>query len=180
MSEKPRKKRFGRIRSTLPRMPWQRRATGIGSSISFAKSALRRARAECPSCQTGHLKVTKAIDHDGTDDEISILACNNCDHTQNIEFELDNVAERIADLRLGERRFLISALVAFGFGLIYMYATGNVFTVIGATMIATFLFANALVFRYRVWQLSHSKLFQTKAPWGEWLRYEFSNKSADD
>lgn len=178
-TDKPKKKRFARIRQTLPKMPWNRQHTGIGSSISLARSALRRARASCPNCEAGFLKVTDAIEHDDGSATTPILACNSCGYTQNITIELDNVAEKIADLRTGERRFLMAALGAFAFGLLYLVIAGNLFTMIGATFIAVLLFANAIVFRYRVWQVSHGKLFLTKPPFGEWLRYELSSSKDD-
>ena len=42
------------------------------------------------------------------------------------------------------------------------------------TGIAAMILTNAMVFRYRVWQIVHRRLYQEKAPLGEWLRHEFS------
>lgn len=176
-TEQPKKKKRGRIRRALPSMPWQRQNTGIGSSISFARAALRRKRASCPSCETGHLTVRDAIEQDDGSTSTPLLVCDNCGYTQNISFELDDVAGKIADLRLGERRFLMASLGAFAFGLIYLLVAGNLFTMIGATFISILLFVNALVFRYRVWQLTFHRLYETKPPIIEWLRYEMSSNS---
>ena len=52
--------------------------------------------------------------------------------------------------------------------------TGYLFTLIGAMLIAAMILTNAMVFRYRVWQIVHRRLYQEKAPLGEWLRHEFS------
>lgn len=175
-TEEPKKKGRSRIRKALPTMPWQRKNTGIGSSISFARAALRRKRASCPNCENGHLTVRDAVEHDGGSIATPLLVCDNCGYTQNISFELDNVAEKIASLRLGERRFLFAALGAFTFGLLYLVIAGNLFTMIGATLIAVLLFGNALFFRYRVWQLTFSRVFEPRAPWLDWLKYEMSNK----
>lgn len=173
-AEEQKKSRFGRFKRTLPRMPWSRQHTDLGSSWSLARSALRRSRTSCPSCNTGFLKVADAIEHDDRTTSTPLLVCNSCDYTQNISVELGNVAERIADLRIGERRFLISALGAFALGVVYLLVSGNLFTMIGATLIAVLLFANALVFRYRVWQLTFKRLYETRPPFSDWLRYELS------
>lgn len=175
-TEQPKKKKFTRM---LPKMPWQRQYTGIGSSISLARSALRRSRASCPSCDNGFLKVTNAIEYDDDSTTTSLLVCNACGYTQNITVDLNNVAAKIADLRIGERRFLLAALGAFVIGILYLLVAGNLFTLIGATFIAVLFFTNALVFRYRVWQISHRKLFLKKPPFGEWLRYELSNSKEE-
>lgn len=174
-TEQPKRKRFSRTRLVLPKMPWNQQHTGLGSSISLARTALRRSRASCPSCQTGFLKVADALEHDNRDTTTPLLVCNACDYTQNISVELDNVAGRIADLRIGERRFLIAALGAFVFGILYLLVAGNLFTMIGASLIAVLLFANALVFRYRVWQLTFMRIYEAKPPFLAWLKYELSN-----
>ena len=77
-------------------------------------------------------------------------------------------------LRIGERRFLIAAACAAGLGFLYYFMTGYLFTLIGAMLIAAMILTNAMVFRYRVWQIVHRRLYQEKAPLGEWLRHEFS------
>lgn len=179
-SEPPRKKRFKRTRkAVINLLPW----TGpdvlnsVGSSYNYAQTALRRRQAPCPNCKSGRLMVKDAIHHEDTTSSTPLLVCDSCEYSQNISLELENVAERIADLRVGERRFLIAALGSFALGLAYLLVAGNLFTMIGATLIAVLLFANALVFRYRVWQLSFKRLYETRPPFSDWLRYElFSSK----
>lgn len=177
MTDEPKEKRRGRVRRILrPRMPWQR-STGIGSSWNIATSALNRTKALCPNCQNGRLRVSDAYEHDEDDHATPLLVCTSCDFTQNISTELENAAAIISNLRIGERRFLIAALCAFAIGIIYLIVADALATMIGITMISILLFANAIVFRYRAWQVANDKLYQVKAPIGAWLRYEFSKNS---
>ena len=54
------------------------------------------------------------------------------------------------------------------------FMTGYLFTLVGAMLIAAMILTNAIVFRYRVWQIVHRRLYESKAPLGDWLRHEFS------
>ena len=147
----------------------------VGSSFDFALSALKKRKSSaCPSCGAPKsVSLMEAIHHD-SGDATYILGCNHCDYVENVEMKIEAVTKTIDDLRVGERRFLMAAACAAGFGFLYFFLTGYQFTLIGAMLIAATLLMNAMVFRYRVWQYVHRRLYETKAPLGDWLRHEFS------
>ena len=178
--ERPTPKKRGRIRRSMPKMPWNRRNTGIGSSLHFAREAFSRKKATCPICGAGRLRVRDDINQSDGQILTPVLACDTCEHTESITLQLDKIADRIDEFRVGERRFLLAAFGTVGFGLLYYLLTGNIYTLIGVSLISVTLFANALVFRYRVWQITFGRLYEAKgAPLRDWLRYEFSSKSSD-
>lgn len=151
----------------------------IGSSLGFAISALkqRRLKSQCPSCgATSSISLQEAIQHD-SGDTTYILQCRSCDHVQTIEMELEAITRTIDSLRIGERRFLIASAVAAGFSFLYYFATGYLFTLICLMLIAATLLINSLGLRYRVWQLVHKRLYEEKAPIGDWLKYELSSQT---
>ena len=160
-----------RRRIPKERMSWN----DAGSSFSFALSALKKRRSStCPACQTPRsVSLLEAVNHEGGDTTY-VLGCNNCDYIENIEMKLEAVTATIDSLRIGERRFLIAAACAAGFGFLYYFMTGYLFTLIGAMLIAAMILTNAIIFRYRVWQIVHQRLYEAKAPLGDWLRHELS------
>lgn len=148
----------------------------IGSSYGFALSAMKKRKSgTCPMCGSDHsVSLLEAIVGE-TGGTTYVLGCKNCDYVENVEMTLEAVSKTIDSLRVGERRFLIAALLAVAFGFAYYFLTGYLFTLIGAMLIAALILLNAMTFRYRVWQLVHNRVYQTKAPLGAWLRHEFSD-----
>lgn len=184
----------GKHKSGLGRIffPWRNikqldprsRVTGqrdVGSSFSFAVSAIKKGkqRTVCPQCgASGSMALVKAIHHDSGNSTYT-LGCQNCEYTEEVEMQLAAIGKKIDELRIGERRFLIAAGCAAAFGFLYFFLTGYLFTLIGAMMIAAALLINSMMLRYRVWQLVHKRLYEKKAPLGDWLRYEFSSQSTN-
>lgn len=167
-----------KVKGLNPRRLFQSRISGqrdIGSSFSFALSALKkRPSSVCPSCHApSSVKLIEAITND-SGDTTYILGCDHCDYIENLEMKIEAVTKTIDDLRTGERRFLIAAVCAVGFGFAYYFFTGYILTLVGSVFIAAILLINAMTFRYRVWQLVHKRLYQNKAPMREWLKQEFS------
>lgn len=159
-----------RKRIPKQRLSWR----DAGSSFSFALSALKRRSSTCPECEAPRsLTLLEAVNSAGGD-VTYVLGCQHCDYLENVEMKLEAVTKKIDDLRIGERRFLIGAACAAGFGFLYYFMTGYLFTLIGAMLIATMILTNAILFRYRVWQLVHQRLYEDKAPLADWLRHEFS------
>lgn len=148
----------------------------IGSSYGFALSALKKRKTStCPQCGADHsVSLLEAIAGE-TGSTTYVLGCKSCDYVENVEMTLEGISKSIDDLRVGERRFLLAAALAAVFGFVYYFVTGYLFTLIGAILIATIMLLNALTFRYRVWQLVHKRLYESKAPMGDWLRHEFSD-----
>jgi len=180
IEEQPSRNKRGRIRRSMPKMPWNRRNTGIGSSLHFAREAFGRTRATCPICGAGRLRVRNDTNQGDGQLLTPVLACDTCKHTESITLQLDKIADRIDEFRVGERRFLLAAFGTVGFGLLYYLMTGNIYTLIGVSLISVTLFANALVFRYRAWQITFGRLYEAKgAPLRDWLSYEFSSESRD-
>lgn len=147
----------------------------VGSSFAFAVSALKKRKGStCPSCGAQKSVVLlEALPHE-SGDTTYVLGCNQCDYLENVEMKIAAVTKMIDNLRIGERRFLTAAACAAGFGFLYFFLTGYLFTLIGAMLIATMLLLNAMIFRYRVWQYVHKRLYEKKAPFADWLRHEFS------
>lgn len=147
----------------------------VGSSFNFALSALRKQKSStCPQCHTpGSVSLLEAIQHE-SGDLTYVLGCSQCNYVENVEMKLEAVTRTIDSLRIGERRFLVAAAGAAGFGFLYYFMTGYLFTLFGAMLIAAMILTNAIVFRYRVWQLVHRRLYEAKPPLSDWLRYEFS------
>lgn len=149
-------------------------ASAVGTSFSFALSALKKKQGGCPKCGAQRsIRTLEAIEHE-TGDRTYVLGCSNCDHTESVQLRLAEVASQIDQLRIGEHRFLVASACAAAFGFVYYFTTGYLFTLIGALFISATLLTNALHFRYRVWQLVHAKVFSGEAPLKEWLRHEFS------
>lgn len=148
----------------------------IGSSYGFALSALKmRKSSGCPKCGNDQgVSLLEAFTGD-TGSTTYVLGCKSCDYVENVEMSLEAVSKTIDSLRVGERRFLIAAAFAATFGFVYYFVTGYLFTLIGSMLIAALILLNAMTFRYRVWQLVHNRVYQTKAPLGAWLRHEFSD-----
>lgn len=186
--ERPRKSRRAAVAGVL--FPWRKLKSldprkrikkhklswdEAGTSFSFAISALKKRRSSaCPSCQTPNgVSLLETVNHE-SGNTTYVLGCGNCDYIENIEMKLEAVTGIIDNLRIGERRFLVAAACAAALGFLYYFVTGYLFTLIGAMLIAAMTLTNAIIFRYRVWQLVHQRLYEAKAPLSDWLRYEFS------
>jgi len=168
-----------RVKALDPRNLVRSRIGGqrdIGSSYAFAISALKKRKSSsCPKCGNDQgVSLLEAIAGE-TGSTTYVLGCKSCDYVENVEMTLEGVSRTIDNLRVGERRFLLAAALAAVFGFVYYFMTGYLFTLIGAMLIAAIILLNALTFRYRVWQLVHRRLYETKAPMGDWLRHEFSD-----
>jgi len=168
-----------RVKGLNPRSLFRSRIGGqkdIGSSYGFALSALKKRRSSnCPKCGNDQsVSLLEAITGE-TGSITYVLGCKDCDYVENVEMTLEGVSRTIDSLRIGERRFLLAAALAAAFGFVYYFVTGYLFTLIGAILIAALILLNALTFRYRVWQLVHKRLYESKAPMGDWLRHEFSD-----
>lgn len=163
-------KRFGRHNPE-----YRVRLRDVGSSAGFVLSALKKRKGSaCPLCHAPKgASLVEAVDQQAGG-VVYFLGCERCDYVENIEFQLEEVAATIDSLRLGEKRFLLAAAGAVLFGFAYYFATGLIITLIAAMLIATMILTNALVFRYRVWQIVHRRLYEKNAPIRDWLRHEFS------
>jgi hypothetical protein len=147
-----------------------------GTSFRFALGALKKHPPICPKCGEGHTVVLEAIQHD-SGAITYVLGCTTCDYTESIDYKLEEVADQIDQLRVGEKRFLLAAAAAAAFGFVYYFLTSYLFTLIGAMFIAATLLFNALVFRFRVWKIVNGRVGpdqDRRSMLLDWLRQEIS------
>lgn len=166
-----------------PRLP---RVSGVGdttaSSARWAKQAFGRSDTKCTTqgCE-GRLEILDLVDDNQDAEEAKIvksLACQTCGNSQPVEDLINHAATQIDALRSGERTFFLSGIAMFCVFAFLSFTSGNFLTFFGGAVFALLLMMRGFVFRYKAWQATNAKLFETKPPIAEFLRDEFSSKKS--
>lgn len=166
-------RRFSIFRPRLPRV------SGLGdtaaSSASWAKQTFSRSGATCPNegCD-GTLQILDIIPEGDKTAVVTSLACETCGRSEPVEHLIDQAAGQIDQLRSGERTFFISGLLLFLIFAGLAFMNGSFVTLFGGGVFGVLLIMRGFVFRYKAWQITNRKMFQSTPPFREWLADEFS------
>lgn len=167
------KRRFSIFRPRLPRV------SGVGdtaaSSATWAKQTFSRSGALCPNegCD-GTLQILDIIPDEDPSAVVTSLACETCGGSEPIEHLIDEAASQIDQLRSGERTFFVSGLMLFVIFAGLAFMNGSFVTLFGGAVFGVLLIMRGFVFRYKAWQITNRKMFETTPPIREWLADEFS------
>lgn len=138
---------------------------------AVAREALRPDRAACPSCEAGSLQPTnddevRCCDHCGTIVTLDDLAILN-------GAWLDNTAPQRRDYFQRHARLLVQVACLFLAlaAALSSYAGSPDMLFAAASLIPVFL-AGIFAMRYRAWQAATGRVYETKAPFGDFMRDE--------
>lgn len=138
---------------------------------AVAREALRPDRAACPSCEAGSLQPTN-------DDEV-----RRCDHCGAV-VTLDDLAilngawlNETAPQRKDYFERQARVLAGIGLTCLAIAATSTLFTGWWPPLLAVGIFlipllSHFLFFRYRAWQAATGRVYEAKAPFGDYIRDE--------
>lgn len=166
--------RFGWLRFLTPRSPVTG-VTEISDGAALIGHILRanNRRVSCRACNDGFLTIDR-----GSPDEIIVMRCDACDTT--IAFKASEAAEYLGSgglSRLEKAEKLSTDATRIAYAAIALLIIASViaiinqalWTLIGGAIISTSLTLQALTLRYRSWQLARRRLFEDRAPLGEWI-----------
>lgn len=170
----------------LPRVPdgpFREAATGY-RHLKQAASLLPFRRRVCPGCGTGRL--VRREDAAGLQAGAGaatghpVLACTSpdCGYVAILDREISSPEAHARAQRLRGRAaatFGLALGAAVGGTALGLYLWSG-YTMAGGLAVAAFLAAEGTVLRYRAWQLAYGRLYERRAPVGDWLAWEFGAK----
>lgn len=121
------------------------------------------------------LAILDIIPEDDPTKVVTSLACDVCGGSEPIEHLIDEAAGQIDQLRSGERTFFISGLLLFLVFAVLAFLNGSFVTLFGGAVFGILLIMRGFVFRYKAWQITNRKMFQSTPPIREWLADEFKS-----
>lgn len=180
LKEKPKRRRFLRI---IP-IPQRSRGLRVDEEFNHFQTALSRVRRTCPN-DGSFLRIENVYDTDAdyiqTRDGETLpahthpdpsLVCPQCGFTVRIETLIEEAQADAAHIKRSENQ-LVTMAFALGAGCaLIAYLTSNLFLLVGGALFALSLFIRALLLRYRYWQAVNARMFESRPPFMEWLRYE--------
>lgn len=182
-----RKTRRRPIRGAFGRMFTVRRAdVRVNEEFGKLRSGLQQTKHLCPHDQTPMI-LDDVFPTDaqgqipaGSEPE-RVLVCPSCSFTVPVTALKERLKQEAAPFKRSERMFFLFGVVLFvllgGISLLNQ----NIYTMLGGLLFTLMLFMNAGFYRYRYWQIQNLRLFEEKAPVGEFFREElFGRKSTED
>ena len=136
-----------------------------------ARGALRAERAPCPTCEAGSLQPTdddeaRCCDHCGTVVTLDDLAILN-------GAWLDDTAAQRRDYCERHARLLVQIdFIGFALTAAWGTFTGSWSPLIAVGIFSIPILTHALSFRYRAWQATTGRVYEQKAPFGDFMRDE--------
>ncbi len=136
-----------------------------------AHKAFRKDRAACPKCGNGMLRHTEAKE---------LRRCDGCGSVVSLDdlaihhgSRLDATAAQRLDyfLRSATRMFLIACAVLSA-AVLYSGWTGSPELMFAAFLLSIPLFMGCFAMRYRAWQAATGRVYEAKAPFGDYMRDE--------
>lgn len=143
------------------------------AGLNVAERALAGRGPRCPACRTGRLGERPG--------DPTLRVCGNAACGAPVPLEaLAEAALAVGADRavLAEQhrreatRLTISAQAGTIAASLWAVYSGSWATLWGGAAIAVVLLAMAVVARYRAWQVEHGRMFETQAPFGEFLAFE--------
>lgn len=159
------------LRPHLPSMKAMKFSTAR-SSFRWAKSAFLHSGPRCPNCGA-KVEIKEITNTSDTSQVDRVLICTSCDFYENVATLMEHAVGGIERLRVGERKLFITGLMLFLGASILSFFNKDILTFFGGAVFALVLMQRALLFRYRAWQVTNSKLYSEKPPVREWLKDEF-------
>ena len=137
------------------------------SSLGWTKAAFSRTGATCrmPGCD-GALRIEERASE-------RLLVCPKCGTEQVIDELIDAAAEKVDELRRGERQLFFLGISLFVATSLLALINGDPLTFFGGAVFALILIQRAMIFRYRAWQALNRKLFEDRPPVRQWIADEF-------
>lgn len=137
------------------------------------RAALQPDRADCPKCKAGLLRPTgdaeaRTCDRCGAVVTLDDLAIMNGPWLEKTAAQRIDYFRRHARLM---RRIIIGWLLMAAAASI---VTGSPQILLGAVLLAVPIGASALSMRYRAWQLAENRLYEARAPLGDFMRAELN------
>lgn len=176
-----------RWRQVLPTAPWRGVKTQeTGQAFKWARSHIVEQRGSvCPDCGQASLHPVQMLEErPGNQASLVVLntssqvylECKDCGYTEDVTALMLEAANKIDAFAKMERNYAYTAIAMFAFSLILALWIGNPYTLIGGSLLALMLVVHAFNASYRRWQIINSRMYEQKAPIGDFLRDLFGLK----
>lgn len=142
-----------------------RKPKEFGHSTRWVIETIRNAGANCPRCTHGRL----VLEENG---EQRSLTCTQCEFRAGIEAQITRIASNLDVLQRREAKTFNYAIGFFVAIVTISAINHNILTFIGGCILTLVVMMQALAARYRVWQVMNRRLFERRAPFGDWIRAE--------